>query len=234
MGVDHGLGGRDNAKSREKRAKRLAKKAAKAKFEAKSTTKGKKREVVFNEESRVNYLTGFRQRKKERRQYGLAMQVIKDQKAAKANKIKLHNLTDEEAEQRDDCSMNSVPEREEEDTTKMALFSDDLTTSMFGGEVEVAIDDAMADRIDEASGVSVGRVPTSGRKGKSELSQMDRAMKKAKHIMHVRAVNKRNRVKHPVDEGGGGEGRGRGGRGGRGKGGRAVTPSPGRGRGRRQ
>ena len=35
----------------------------------------KKREVVFSEDSRVDYLTGFRQRKKDRRQYGIAMQV---------------------------------------------------------------------------------------------------------------------------------------------------------------
>ena len=73
MGVDHGLGGRDNKKSREKRDKRFRKKEAKAKMITGLPVK--KREVVFSEDSRVDYLTGFRQRKKDRRQYGIAMQV---------------------------------------------------------------------------------------------------------------------------------------------------------------
>jgi hypothetical protein len=93
MGVDHGLGGKDNRKSKEKRAKRLAKKAAKAKFEAKSLggNKLKKREVMFNEASRLEYLTGFGKRKKERRQFGLAMQVLKDKKALKDKKVFTHS-----------------------------------------------------------------------------------------------------------------------------------------------
>ena len=74
MGVDHGLGGRDNKKGREKRDKRFRKKEAKAKMMTAMPVK--KREVVFNEESRVDYLTGFRKRKKDRRQYGIAMQVL--------------------------------------------------------------------------------------------------------------------------------------------------------------
>lgn len=73
MGVDHGLGGRDNKKGKEKREKRFKKKESKAKIMTAMPLK--KREVVFNEDSRLDYLTGFRQRKKERRQYGIAMQV---------------------------------------------------------------------------------------------------------------------------------------------------------------
>ena len=34
-------------------------------------TGGKKREVVFDEEARFEYLTGFRKRKQERRKFGL-------------------------------------------------------------------------------------------------------------------------------------------------------------------
>jgi hypothetical protein len=36
---------------------------------------GKKKAVVFNEESRVEYLTGFRHRKLERRKHGLTLKV---------------------------------------------------------------------------------------------------------------------------------------------------------------
>lgn len=43
-------------------------------------TGGKKREVIFDEESRVEFLTGFRKRKQERRKFGLAMQVMKEKK----------------------------------------------------------------------------------------------------------------------------------------------------------
>ena len=73
MGVDHGLGGRDNKKSREKRDRRFRKKQAKAQLLQKLPAK--KRAVVFDEEARVEYVTGFRKRKKERRQFGIAMQV---------------------------------------------------------------------------------------------------------------------------------------------------------------
>jgi hypothetical protein len=72
MTVDHGLGGKDSVKSKEKRAKR----AARQKIIARNAlTGGKKKSVVFNEESRIEYLTGFRKRKEERRKYGLNLKV---------------------------------------------------------------------------------------------------------------------------------------------------------------
>ena len=68
MAIDHGLGGRDGKKSKERRAK----KALKQKMTAQAAlTGGKKREIVFNEESRVEFLTGFRKRKQDRRKFGL-------------------------------------------------------------------------------------------------------------------------------------------------------------------
>ncbi|CAE7695891.1 unnamed protein product, partial [Symbiodinium microadriaticum] len=130
------------------------------------------------------------------------MQVIKDRKAAKERKIKLHNLDLDATEVADDEVDNKEHSKGEIETEaqKKALFSDDLTTSMFGGQVEVAIDTSIAEQIDEASFLSSSissKDTSSGRtKNKPVLTQFDRAMKKAKHIMHVKAVNKRARPKH--------------------------------------
>lgn len=209
MAVDHGLGGKDNRKSKEKRAKRLAKKAAKAKFEAKSfETKTKKREIVFDENSRLEYLTGFGKRKKERRQFGLAMQVLKDKKMLKDKKVKLGSLLSEENRSNigrsADAGTNDDDEEEDstsqvETTHEKSLFSDELTTSMFGGEVEVAIDNSLAELLDEASCVTFLK-DSNAKVGyqKPELTPFDRAMKKAKHIMHVKAIDKRNKVKYAL------------------------------------
>ena len=81
MGVDHGLGGKDTESSKKKRAKRAERIKASAESRMK-VVKGAK-EVVWDEESRVDYLTGFKKRKNERRKFGLAMQVMKEAKAKK-------------------------------------------------------------------------------------------------------------------------------------------------------
>ncbi len=86
MGIDHGLGGKDGEKSQQKRSKRAARQKE---FAQKSLVlvKGKKgkmqKEIIFDETSREKYLTGFRQRKTQRRKFGLAMQVIRDKKEHK-------------------------------------------------------------------------------------------------------------------------------------------------------
>jgi hypothetical protein len=73
MTIDHGLGGRDGVKSKQRREK----KARKQKIVAtKAITGGKKKEVIFDEKARVEWLSGFHKRKQERRKYGLAMEVM--------------------------------------------------------------------------------------------------------------------------------------------------------------
>lgn len=72
MAIDHGLGGKDNTKSKDKRAKRALKNKKTA---LKAITGGKKREVIFDAAAREDFLTGFRKRKQERRKYGIAMDV---------------------------------------------------------------------------------------------------------------------------------------------------------------
>ena len=74
MGVDHGLGGKDNLKSktrREQKAKRLKNLTKSLRTEGLHN----RNEVKFDEAARVAFITGFRKRKLERRKYGIAMQV---------------------------------------------------------------------------------------------------------------------------------------------------------------
>jgi hypothetical protein len=73
VGCDHGLGGKDNEKSKLKRVKKAAKNKAVA---MRALTGGHKKEVVFDDDARVQWLTGFSKRKQQRRKYGLAMEVM--------------------------------------------------------------------------------------------------------------------------------------------------------------
>lgn len=75
MAIDHGLGGRDNKKSRERRER----KAKRLKTLTKSlSTEGfqNRNEIKFDEAARTAFLTGFHKRKQERRKFGIAMQVL--------------------------------------------------------------------------------------------------------------------------------------------------------------
>ena len=72
MGIDHGLGGRDGVKSKQKREKKAKKNKVIA---MRALTGGRKKEVIFDENARTEWLGGFHKRKQERRKYGLAMEV---------------------------------------------------------------------------------------------------------------------------------------------------------------
>ena len=130
-GCDHGLGGRDNEKSRQRRAK----KASATKKIALASLKGgpKKREVIFDEESRVEFLTGFQKRKQERRKYGLTKQVEKEKKLHK-EEVKSHRQAVREVRaeggQTLDKIRNELREGEQLRTAAMGkemMFQDDQT-----------------------------------------------------------------------------------------------------------
>lgn len=174
MGVDHGLGGKDNKKSqqrREKKAKRTKSIAMKALHSG-----SKKKEVVFDEESRTEWLTGFHKRKQERRKFGLAMQILKDKKSHKDTikeqraVIKAAALHDrnrpEEKKRRGDKKKGSDSDSDNDGYDYdyiddegpdhgnevpgaviggETLFVDEATTSMFGGAVSVIVDTGVAD-----------------------------------------------------------------------------------------
>ena len=154
MGVDHNLGGRDNDKGKLKRHK----KASRLKTEILRTI-GKpedlKKEVVFNEDSRKEWLTGFHKRKQMRRQYGVAMQCLKDKKSLKdaqssrreakklndlenskefdfGKEMKLYHEVDD-----DEMDNNDV---EESNSNCNNTYDDEQTQALFGNAVTVTVD----------------------------------------------------------------------------------------------
>ena len=132
--------------------------------------KGGGKEVVWDEDNRVNYLTGFKKRKNERRKFGLAMQIMKEAKAKKevlkgqraqiikANKKekdKLEELqgneNEETSHEQEECEEEDDEKGEEEGSVNDSgdegkrgeVYNDKDTTAMFGGGVSVIVNEHM-------------------------------------------------------------------------------------------
>jgi hypothetical protein len=178
MTVDHGLGGRESKKSKEKRAKRLEKKMKNVKI---GDGKRKKKEVIFDENSRVEFLTGFRKRKQERRQYGLAMQYLKDRKACKDMRLKAPSVEQEKGPEK--VSKDEEIVFSGNKNAQSTSFSDQHTASMFGGVVSVEIGTNIADQMSEAL--------EPRKKHFREPTKLERALKKVKQKMNSKGSSKK-------------------------------------------
>ena len=205
MGVDHGLGGKDTESSKKKRAKRAERIKASAESRMK-VVKGAK-EVVWDEESRVDYLTGFKKRKNERRKFGLAMQVMKEAKAKKevlkekraqvikANKKEQDKLKELQGKGSDDSSSEEEDESNDEGDKERkgkkgeeVVFNDEETTSMFGGSVSVVVNEDMDNAEEESDEKDTNSMEWKRAKERLEkkrermngkpLTRLERAMKK--------------------------------------------------------
>ena len=123
----------------------------------------KKVEVSFNASDRLDYLTGFSKRKKERRAFGLAMQKVKDREAkveerkerreAQIEKIEdierskkalrkglLEGDDDDNDDDDNDGTVNNDDQDEggqEHPEKELSTFQDEHTTTQFGGLVSV-------------------------------------------------------------------------------------------------
>lgn len=155
--IDHGLGGKDNSKSRERRARKAERNKQIALKSLKVTKKNKDviTEVVYDDSARTQWLTSFRQRKTERRKYGLAMQVLKEKKAHKeALKQKRAALieaqgghvlknggndTPKDSDEETESGNSELDEQDSQPSIENAVFSDAATVGMFGGEVSVEV-----------------------------------------------------------------------------------------------
>lgn len=125
--------------------------------------------VIFNEESRAEWLTGFRKRKILRRKYGIAMQILKDKKVvkdkAKERRVSKKNdddsqVSDDDAEAEDDeivqsnrspggwSQSNDSMKSDDDDDTQSIIYNDEQTQNMFGSTVLVDIDTNIADKLD--------------------------------------------------------------------------------------
>jgi len=174
MGIDHGLGGRGGNSEKQKR-KQLQKQKRNHKMMSlvaseagaplplplQKGPQGRKKEVIFDEGSRVAWLTGFRKRKTERRKQGLALGILKAKKmhqeairgqrsallqqstGGKAGKgLDLGGGGDEDEDETDEDEVGGGDghvEGEEE------VFEDENTLSMFGGSVSVVVGAGVAD-----------------------------------------------------------------------------------------
>ena len=213
MAVDHGLGGKDNKKSQQRREKKAKRTKAIAIKALHSGTK--KKEVVFNEVARTEWLTGFHKRKQERRKYGLAMQVMKDKKshkdtvkeqrslikASSALALKeLEERTAKEADSDDGYDYDYADAVEEgggegqaergEEKSHELLFGDSATTSMFGGAVSVVIDTGVADDLFEQNNPDLESGLPAQSRGfgkKKALTNFEKAMK----VVNRRGLNNR-------------------------------------------
>lgn len=123
------------------------------------------KELVFDPEARRQYLTGFSERKRQRRAYGLAMQKVKDRKAkleARADIRKAKREQVEEAErlkekiredaiaatigkkkdEKDDDNNekdNAKEKRQEIKGKRTTTYEDNATQQQWGGDVVVSI-----------------------------------------------------------------------------------------------
>jgi hypothetical protein len=176
MAIDHGLGGKDSAKNNLKRTA----KARRNRMTALSTitTNTKRNELIFDDEARTKYLTGFRSRKQSRRKYGLAMQVMKEKKARHDSKKEMSIPIPNEDELLDADGSDEEEIRPEATEIK---FSDKSTSAMFGGVVSVVVDTGVADELDQLLNPDQDIITDSSaaQKKKKEPTRFQKALKVA-------------------------------------------------------
>jgi len=159
MGIDHKLEGRKQKDPRTGKWKRQ--KGVPAPVKATINGKGKV-QVMFNEQARSEWLTGFGKRKAERRKFGLAMQILKEKKLKKET-LKQIRMADNDDDDNNDNDFNNDDINDnnndnnnndndnndnDNDETEETLFDDDQTKGMFGGAVSVVVDTGVGNEID--------------------------------------------------------------------------------------
>lgn len=202
MGVDHGLGGKNNEKSRTRRLKKAKHVASIAK-----AALTKKKEVLFDDAARVNYLTGFRKRKQERREYGHAMEILKKQKKKLDKRKEIRSAVSQALQERDSGEAagsdaeQGVSDGEEAGLADRTTFADAGTTAMFGGAVSVVVDSGIAEEMDRNFLDSVAPpVHKKVDQGKKEPTKLEKALSKARFNLHNAPKKKKTVVKNKGDD----------------------------------
>ena len=215
-GVDHGLGGRDNEKSRARRAKKAS--ATKKIAMAALRSGPKKGEVVFNEAARVEYLTGFHKRKQERRKYGLTKQIEKEKKLhkdeVKSQREAVRSVRVEDGQKLDEIAeeLRQGERTRTKEISKQMVFQDDQTKAMFGDVVTVVVDTAgLAERLEKRA------FQSSDTSTSTSTNSTTGTKPAATAVVSAASVRKEGSRHDGRSSGGGGGGRGRSG-GGRGRG----------------
>eukprot|EP01042_Synura_sphagnicola_P003384 gene3384-4195_t len=188
MAVDHGLQGKDSKRSKEKRAKRALRNKALA---LKGLVGGKRKEVVFDENVRKEWLTGFRKRKQERRKYGLAMQILKDKKSL-LEKRKSVRVRGDFQPLSVSGNNNEILNSNFDDLGSSEKFdyNDEAVKNMFGGEVSVVVDAGIADSLAAAANPDLIKPAASRNFNSRAKIELEKAMKKAKSLMGNKKTKK--------------------------------------------
>ena len=196
MAIDHGLQGRNSDKSRRKRFNKAKKTKAIA---LGALTKDRK--VVFNEESRVEWLSGFHKRKLQRRKFGLAMQIIKDKKTNKQNGKESRGLNSQmKKDSIQKLNENIVDNDNAMETHSIIteiLYDDNQSQNMFGSSVSVVINDDLnqfmsknTDHFETASqGSKASRTPSRQERFQSELGKAIKQVK-SKNLLNKKKPKK--------------------------------------------
>lgn len=199
MGVDHGLGGKNNEKSRTRRLKKAKHVASIAR-----AAQTNKKEVLFDDTARVNYLTGFRKRKQERREYGHAMEIMKKQKKRldKRKEIRTavtHALQERTGGEPDQSDAEDIPETGSSCVGGQTTFADDSTTAMFGGVVSVVVDSGIAEVMDRNFLDSIEPVHRKPDNASKEPTKLEKALSKARLKLHNAPKKKKSLIKGKGD-----------------------------------
>lgn len=178
---------------------------------------GKSREIHFNENERVDYLSGFHARKQERRKFGIAMQMINDKNKHKIEKKKTKNAkgddklvqdTEKEKASRGKQFMLEVTSDDEEsdsegnsnsNSNNELVFNDSSTTERFGSAVSVVIDEGLGEDLDDLRNPDLvpRRAPKENLLSRKEQFDIElhKAMRKAKATLNDRKMGKKSRKK---------------------------------------
>ncbi len=101
-----------------------------------------KKEILFDEKERSDYLSGFHKRKVERRKYGLALQKLKDRKAQIEGRRYAQEKARKELKELPLVEEGEGPVEKEPSgggEKEIYTFVDDCTRASFGGEVTVEV-----------------------------------------------------------------------------------------------
>ncbi len=102
-----------------------------------------RKEILFDEKERSDYLSGFRKRKLERRKYGLALQKLRDRKARIDGRKEAQDKARKELQELSGVEEGEGPVEAElsgDGREEMIYtFVDECTTAKFGGEVIVEV-----------------------------------------------------------------------------------------------
>ena len=227
MAIDHGLGGRESDKSRQRRLKKAASMKRLVVESTKASSTSRKGEVVFNESSRLDFIQGFRKRKAERRKHGLTMELLKQQKARRearkdlrlgsAAGLSLPAGGDEEDGDGDGDDIETSGEafhdndnrggEGSKDTGKLTRveFSDSHTQDMFDGTVTVEVDEGIDDDMDNLlKNYDTDKTPQSSSWGGKGPTRYEKAQKIVKETMGNKKKRKtNNNTAHSVKSGAG-------------------------------